>query len=416
MADASSRAPTPDARQMWARSEDSPSDTSIMAVAPPAAAVRPSTMRGTGRCSRASATGSAEAPRRRAARAAFDPPRGPVTKMLSPGRAPLRSTAPVPGESPIPATVTVRAAPTAVSPPTRGQPSSAAAAISPAARSSASPLRPAPSTTPHTAARGVPPMAARSERLTASAFQPTSAGVDQRRSKWTPSVRTSVAKSRPPSSTAVSSPTPTWPGGGSGRARRSRSRNANSPLSEASGVAWGDDGPHGRPEAGGISDAGRGQVVRPGDGRRHRGPRHRPVGVRPRPRGPQGLDLPDAAPGPAGHLRAGRVAAGHPPADRRRARPRHGQRAAAVVGRHAARAGTMAGVGLLLFGIFIGVPFAEIYVLLQVGHVIGILNTLALLILVSMVGAWLAKREGLGVLRRMQDSVNAGRVPGAELI
>jgi len=32
------------------------------------------------------------------------------------------------------------------------------------------------------------------------------------------------------------------------------------------------------------------------------------------------------------------------------------------------------------------------------------------------VGAWLAKREGLGVLRRMQDSVNAGRVPGAELI
>ncbi|HKN40664.1 MAG TPA: FxsA family protein [Acidimicrobiia bacterium] len=73
-------------------------------------------------------------------------------------------------------------------------------------------------------------------------------------------------------------------------------------------------------------------------------------------------------------------------------------------------------MGPLLFAIFIGVPFAEIYVLLQVGHVIGILNTLALLILVSMVGAWLAKREGLGVLRRMQDSVNAGRVPGAELI
>ena len=73
-------------------------------------------------------------------------------------------------------------------------------------------------------------------------------------------------------------------------------------------------------------------------------------------------------------------------------------------------------MGLLLFVIFIGVPFAEIYVLLQVGHVIGVLNTLALLVLVSMVGAWLAKREGLGVLRRMQATVNAGRVPGAELI
>ena len=73
-------------------------------------------------------------------------------------------------------------------------------------------------------------------------------------------------------------------------------------------------------------------------------------------------------------------------------------------------------VGLLLFVIFIGVPFAEIYVLLQVGHAIGVLNTLALLLLVSIVGAWLAKREGLSVIRRMQAAIDAGRVPGKELI
>jgi UPF0716 protein FxsA len=70
----------------------------------------------------------------------------------------------------------------------------------------------------------------------------------------------------------------------------------------------------------------------------------------------------------------------------------------------------------LLVVIFIGVPFAEIYVLLQVGHAIGVLNTLALLILVSIVGAWLAKREGIGVIRRMQAALEAGRVPGKELI
>jgi UPF0716 protein FxsA len=70
----------------------------------------------------------------------------------------------------------------------------------------------------------------------------------------------------------------------------------------------------------------------------------------------------------------------------------------------------------VLVVLFIGVPFAEIYVLLQVGHAIGVLNTLALLILVSIVGAWLAKREGLGVIRRMQRSVEAGRVPGTELV
>lgn len=70
----------------------------------------------------------------------------------------------------------------------------------------------------------------------------------------------------------------------------------------------------------------------------------------------------------------------------------------------------------ILVVLFIAIPFAEIYVLLQVGHAIGVLNTLALLILVSIVGAWLAKREGLGVLRRMQRALNEGRVPGTELV
>ncbi|HEV8622978.1 MAG TPA: FxsA family protein [Acidimicrobiia bacterium] len=70
----------------------------------------------------------------------------------------------------------------------------------------------------------------------------------------------------------------------------------------------------------------------------------------------------------------------------------------------------------LLVVLFIGVPFAEIYVLLQVGHAIGVLNTLALLILISVIGAWLAKREGLGVIRRMQRSIETGRVPGTELV
>jgi UPF0716 protein FxsA len=70
----------------------------------------------------------------------------------------------------------------------------------------------------------------------------------------------------------------------------------------------------------------------------------------------------------------------------------------------------------LLVILFIGVPFAELYVLIQVGHVIGVLNTLGLLLLVSIVGAWLAKREGISVIRRMQAALNAGRVPGTELV
>ena len=71
---------------------------------------------------------------------------------------------------------------------------------------------------------------------------------------------------------------------------------------------------------------------------------------------------------------------------------------------------------LALLVIFIAVPLAELYVILQVGQAIGVLDTIGLLILISIVGAWLAKREGLGVLRRMQAAVNAGRVPGTELV
>ncbi len=65
---------------------------------------------------------------------------------------------------------------------------------------------------------------------------------------------------------------------------------------------------------------------------------------------------------------------------------------------------------------FLVVPIAELAVIITVGSEIGVLNTVALLIAVSVVGAWLAKREGLGVLRRIKGQLDAGRVPGAELV
>jgi len=70
----------------------------------------------------------------------------------------------------------------------------------------------------------------------------------------------------------------------------------------------------------------------------------------------------------------------------------------------------------ILVLIFIVVPIAELAVLIKVGSVIGALNTIALLIAVSVVGGWLVKREGLSVLQRIREQVNNGRVPGAELL
>lgn len=71
---------------------------------------------------------------------------------------------------------------------------------------------------------------------------------------------------------------------------------------------------------------------------------------------------------------------------------------------------------LLLVLLFIAIPVVEIYVLIQVGEEIGALWTIGLLVLVSVVGAWLAKREGIGVWTRMQQQVSSGRVPAIELV
>jgi len=66
--------------------------------------------------------------------------------------------------------------------------------------------------------------------------------------------------------------------------------------------------------------------------------------------------------------------------------------------------------------LFLVVPFLELYVLIQVGRVVGALPTVALLLLVSAAGAWLVKREGLSVIRRAQAQLREGRVPTTELV
>jgi len=66
--------------------------------------------------------------------------------------------------------------------------------------------------------------------------------------------------------------------------------------------------------------------------------------------------------------------------------------------------------------LFILVPIAELYVIIQLGHAIGVLNTLGVLVLISFAGAWLMRREGLNTLRRAQRQVDAGVVPGRELV
>ncbi len=60
------------------------------------------------------------------------------------------------------------------------------------------------------------------------------------------------------------------------------------------------------------------------------------------------------------------------------------------------------------------VGVVEISIIIQVGQWIGFLNTVGLLLLVSLIGAWLVKRQGLGVMARIREQRSAGRIPATE--
>ena len=69
-----------------------------------------------------------------------------------------------------------------------------------------------------------------------------------------------------------------------------------------------------------------------------------------------------------------------------------------------------------LFLAFTIIPVSEIYILIAIGGQIGILPSIALVILTGIVGASLARSQGLQTLGRIRDSFQQGVVPGEELL
>ena len=69
-----------------------------------------------------------------------------------------------------------------------------------------------------------------------------------------------------------------------------------------------------------------------------------------------------------------------------------------------------------LFLAFTLIPVSEIYILITIGGQIGILPSIALVILTGIIGASLARSQGLQTLGRIQDSFQQGLVPGEELL
>jgi UPF0716 protein FxsA len=67
-------------------------------------------------------------------------------------------------------------------------------------------------------------------------------------------------------------------------------------------------------------------------------------------------------------------------------------------------------VGKLLL-LFVLVPAIELVLLIQLGGLIGLLPTIAVIVITGFLGAGLARHQGLGVLRQVQSELGAGRLP-----
>src|SRR3954449_799694 len=71
---------------------------------------------------------------------------------------------------------------------------------------------------------------------------------------------------------------------------------------------------------------------------------------------------------------------------------------------------------LILVLLFIVVPIAELALLIQVGELIGVWWTIALLIADAMLGSWLLRSQGRLAWRRFNTALVEGRVPHREVI
>ena len=70
----------------------------------------------------------------------------------------------------------------------------------------------------------------------------------------------------------------------------------------------------------------------------------------------------------------------------------------------------------LIATIFLVVPIIEIYLLIQVGQVIGAGWTVLLVVLTAVIGVWLLRIQGLSTLTRAQQRLQENELPAREML
>lgn len=66
--------------------------------------------------------------------------------------------------------------------------------------------------------------------------------------------------------------------------------------------------------------------------------------------------------------------------------------------------------------LFIGMPVLELYLLVRLSQLVGFGTALLIVIGTGMLGAWLARQQGLQTLAGIQQELNEGRMPAGRLL
>lgn len=70
----------------------------------------------------------------------------------------------------------------------------------------------------------------------------------------------------------------------------------------------------------------------------------------------------------------------------------------------------------VLLAAFLIIPIVEIYLLIQVGSLIGALSTIGLVVLTAVLGAAMLRGQGLQTYLRFHQSLSEGRYPATEML
>lgn len=85
-------------------------------------------------------------------------------------------------------------------------------------------------------------------------------------------------------------------------------------------------------------------------------------------------------------------------------------------GNHKAQSGQIVVPFIIVLILLLALPFAEIAVFIAVGEELGILRTLALMILSAIGGVFIVRHQGVGHLQRLRENIRSGQPPVEDLL